>query len=312
MDREQFYNTLVAFDSEYVNFSAFGRIIGEMEKAIGLYRHTGMVRNFLITGESGCGKTSLARSFLSRYPRQHLLEQTITPVLLVEVPSLGTIGALARAILQALGDPYPEKGRVVDQTARIELLLKNCKTELLILDEGQHIYDRGQRKTQYATADWLKTLLDAIEIPVVLFGIPRLENLLQVNVQLRRRFAAPIDLSLGNPDSPEFLSANFDVINTLAPALPLPLSLGRIDAQELTRRIYYATDGRVGYLKRLLTNALETAWESDEKEIDLGTLETAFATIWRAGVGRLNPFNREFVYRRLDRAGELFAGDRPA
>ncbi|WP_193087954.1 TniB family NTP-binding protein [Advenella sp. FME57] len=312
MDRKQFFNALQAFDTEYVNFAAFGHIIKEMETALDLYRQTGLVRNLLITGESGCGKTSLARSFQMSYPREHLLEQTITPVLLVEVPSLGTIGALARAILSALGDPYPEKGRVVDQTARIVVLLRSCKTQMIILDEAQHVYDRGQRKTQYATADWLKTLINAIEIPVVLLGIPRLENLLQVNVQLRRRFAAPIELSLGSPDSLGFLDANFDVINALIPVLPLPLSLRATSAEDLTRRVYYATDGRVGYLKRLLAAALEVAWENGESEIGVGALADAFTRIWRGGVSKLNPFSQEFVYRRLDRSGEPFAGDRQA
>lgn len=312
MDKTQFYAALHAFDNEYVNFSAFGNIISEMEKILDLSRSTGMVRNLLVTGESGCGKTSLARAFQMRYPKAYLAEQTITPVLLVEIPSLGTVGAVAHAILRALGDPYPEKGRVADQTARIEILIRGCKTELLILDEAQHIYDRGRSKTQYATADWLKTLINAIEIPVVLFGIPRLENLLEVNVQLRRRFAAPMELSIGSPSDIGFLNANFDVINALAPALPIPLSLKKITPDDLTRRIYFATDGRVGYLKRLLSIALQAAWENDDNEITLDTLEDAFTQIWRNGVGALNPFSRDFVYRRLDRNGEPFAGDRTA
>jgi len=312
MDKTQFYAALQAFDNEYVNFSAFGNIISEMEKILDLSRSTGMVRNLLVTGESGCGKTSLARAFQMQHPKAHFAEQTVTPVLLVEVPSLGTVGAVAQAILRALSDPYPEKGRVADQTARIEILIRNCKTEMLILDEAQHIYDRGQRKTQYATADWLKTLVNAIEIPVVLFGIPRLENLLEVNVQLRRRFAAPMELSIGSPDDLGFLDANFDVINALAPALPIPLSLKKITTADLTRRIYFATDGRVGYLKRLLSIALQAAWENDDNEINIDTLEDAFTQIWRNGVGALNPFSRDFVYRRLDRSGEPFAGDRTA
>src|SRR5690606_2321479 len=223
--------------------------------------------------------TSLARAFQMRYPKAHFAEQTVTPVLLVEIPSLGTVGAVAQAILRALSDPYPEKGRIADQTARIEILIRSCKTEMLILDEAQHIYDRGRSKTQYATADWLKTLINGIGIPVILFGIPRLENLLEVNVQLRRRFAAPMELSIGSPSDIGFLNANFDVINALAPALPIPLSLRKITPADLTQRIYFATDGRVGYLKRLLSIALQAAWESDDSEITLDTLEGAFTHI---------------------------------
>jgi hypothetical protein len=228
------------------------------------------------------------------------------------VPSIGTVGALARQILAGLGDPFPDKGRVIDQTARIEVLVQNSKTEMLILDEAQHVYDRGQNKTQYATADWLKSLLNSIKIPVVLLGIPRLENLLQVNVQLRRRFSAPMVLSLGDPDDSEFFNTNYDVINALVPVLPLPLSRHGMTAAELTKRIYYATDGRVGYLKELLAQALERAWEVGGTEITRTDLAAAFTNIWSGSVGRLNPFNEDFVFRRLDRAGEPFAVDRVA
>lgn len=310
MDRDQFYRSLLAFDGEYVGFSSFVEILQTMEQSLQMYRHTAIVKNLVVIGESGCGKTSLACAFRDRHPRQHLLEQTITPVVYVEVPSIGTVGALARQILAALGDPFPEKGRIIDQTARIEILARNAKSEMLILDEAQHVYDRGQHKSQYATADWLKSLVNAIQIPVVLFGIPRLENLLQVNVQLRRRFSAPLVLSLGDPNDPDSLEASLDVINALLPVLPLPLAHREMSDKELARRIYYATDGRVGYLKALLARALEKAWEADGDCVTRSDLEFAFMTIWSASKGALNPFNSEFVFRRLDRSGEPFAVDR--
>lgn len=312
MDRDEFYRALLMFDGEYVGFNSFVEIIKEMEQSLQLYRQTSIVKNLVVIGESGCGKTSLARAFCNRYPRQHLLEQTITPVAYIEVPSIGTVGALARQILASLGDPFPEKGRVIDQTARIEVMVRNAKTEMLILDEAQHIYDRGQQKSQYATSDWLKSLVNSIQIPMVLFGIPRLENLLHVNVQLRRRFRAPLTLSLGDPEDPDFLELNLDVINALLPILPLPLASREMNDKELARRIYYATDGRVGYLKELLAQALEKAWEAGGDCVTRRDLESAFMTIWSASKGALNPFNSEFIFRRLDRSGEPFAMDRNA
>lgn len=312
MDKDLFYISMQAFEKEYVNFDAFAQIFNKLTQTLQLYRKSGVVRNLVVIGESGSGKTSLAQAFRDQYPRQHMLEKTVTPVAYVEVPSIGTIGALARQILVGLGDPFPEKGRVIDQTARIELLIKNSGVEMLILDEAQHVYDRGQNKTQYATADWLKSLLNSIKIPIVLFGIPRLENLLQVNVQLRRRFNAPMVLSLGDLSDSKFSLKTYDVINSLAPVLPLPLSCNEWDSFQLTERIYYATDGRVGYLKELLAQALEIAWEIDERKITRSDLAAAFTNIWSGSVGRLNPFNDDFVFRRLDRAGEPFAVDRVA
>ena len=38
-------------------------------------------------------------------------------------------------------------------------------------------------------ADWLKHLIDEVGVPTVLLGLPRLESLLQINEQLRRRFS---------------------------------------------------------------------------------------------------------------------------
>ena len=57
----------------------------------------------------------------------------------------------------------------------------------------------------------------------------------------------------------------------------------------------------------MLSHALSNALEIQATEITLADLENSFTQeIWRHGVGRLNPFNLEFDFRRLDRAGEPF------
>jgi len=72
-------------------------------------------------------------------------------------------------------------------------------------------------------------------------------------------------------------------------------------------RIYYASDGRVSYIKRLLATALREVLQNDIEKISPEILEKAFTNeIWWEGTGALNPFNQRFEFRRLDRGGEPF------
>jgi hypothetical protein len=72
-------------------------------------------------------------------------------------------------------------------------------------------------------------------------------------------------------------------------------------------RLYYACDGRVGYVKKLLAAALRTCLEQSDDRIGVATLERSFSDeIWWEGIGALNPFHAQFAFRRLDRGGEPF------
>ncbi|TNY03441.1 transposase, partial [Escherichia coli] len=78
-----------------------------MEANLLLYRRTGVAQNLLVLGESGTGKTTLARWFCRRYPKQQLLERDVLPVLYVSVPAAATIAGTVEAILLQLGDLEP-------------------------------------------------------------------------------------------------------------------------------------------------------------------------------------------------------------
>jgi hypothetical protein len=61
----------------------------------------------------------------------------------------------------------------------------------LALDEFQHFFD-GKRLTEsQRVSDWLKLLIETLQVPVVLAGLPRAMQVVNNNPQLRRRFAAP-------------------------------------------------------------------------------------------------------------------------
>jgi adenylate kinase family enzyme len=307
MSAQDIYNAIRIFDEEYIPFPPFDVALQVIDKSIIKYRETGIADKVIISGESGSGKSTLCEIVKRQFPRTVLFDRDLLPALIVSVPPAATIASVAEAMLHNLGDPAPLKGNISGKTNRVITLCKACKVEVVLLDEAQHINDRGRYFTQYMVGDWLKSLIDQLKVPIFLLGLPRLERLLQVNEQLRRRFSKRLSLALGQGGSETLHTECFQLFNTLGSVLPLPISFSPYGWQELGLRIYYASDGRVHYIKQLMQSALETALENGEPQLCPALFEQAFTdAIWSQGVGALNPFNPAFEYRRLDRGNEPF------
>ena len=288
-------------------FPQFEEAYRRIYELLELYRGTGLAESAAMYGESGCGKTTVCKVIEGENPRIVEAERDVVPVLYTSIPALATINSVAEALLTKLGDPMPSKGTISSKTQRLIKLIHACCVDLVILDEFQHVHDRGQSPTISKVADWIKSLVDLIGRPVVLVGIPRAQVLVETNDQMRRRFGASLRLDRmtldGNDAEVEFA----ELISGLADALPLQCDLDLQSYSTLTR-FYYATDGRIGYLTSLLHRALTLAFLSEAQSIDEAILEAAFTEqIWRSGVGKLNPFDKSFCLRRLDKAGEPFA-----
>lgn len=306
MMRDEF-SVLTQFSQEYLNFPPFVAAFEEIERSIRLYRVGAMTQHLLITGESGTGKTTLCRLIYQKYPRIVLPERDVQPVLYISIPSASTIASVAEAMLARLGDPQPSLGTSSAKTARLVCLARACSVELLVLDEANHIQDRGQSPTQYLVGDWIKSLMDSLQIPTVLLGLPRVEILLRVNEQLRRRFTRRMRMELGQSSEKSIEQECLELFYTLVHSMPIPFSIGSDSWEALAHRLHFATDGRVAYLKKLLIGAIRLAFELGLNEIRPQELAQAFeAEIWPQGIGPLNPFSHDFVFRRLDRQGEPF------
>lgn len=307
MSSQPFFDALHHFEDEYIPFPPFVAAGRSIETNLALYRETGVTQNLLVLGESGTGKSSLCHWIRQKYPRFTLPDRDVLPVLNAPIPPAATISSMAEAILGPLGDPSPTSGTVSAKTARIFTLCRGCRVEMILFDEAQHLRDRGQSTTHYMVGDWLKTLIDQVAVPTVFLGLPRLEELLQVNEQLRRRFSRRIRLALGQSETETIQSECLQLFISLGACLPVPLSCGNYGWDEFGLRLYYASDGRVAYIKKLLTSALRGTVETEAREIGPAVLERAFTEeIWWEGLGKLNPFNPNFEFRRLDRANEPF------
>ncbi|WP_445367464.1 TniB family NTP-binding protein [Methylomonas sp. BW4-1] len=307
MNFKEIFDELQRFDEEYIPFPPFVVAVDAVKVNLALFRETGIAQHLLVLGESGAGKSSICRWIEQQYPKFTLPDRDVTPVLIVSVPSAATISSMASALLEKLGDPAATTGTVSAKTSRVITLCRACRVEMILFDEAQHIHDRGKATTHYMVGDWLKSLIDQTGVPTVFLGLPRLEQILQVNEQLRRRFSRRIRLALGQSDKSSIHAECLQLFRSLGSCLPLPLMCGRFGWDELGMRLHYASDGRVAYIKKLLATALRIALETEVKEIGPQLLEQAFTEeLWWEGVGKLNPFNPEFEFRRLDRGNEPF------
>ncbi|MDN3575696.1 TniB family NTP-binding protein [Chitinimonas viridis] len=288
-------------------FPALQITFSRINSVLEAYRRIGLVQNLVIAGETGVGKSTLAAALLRAHPLQRTQECDVRPIVYASVPPSGTIGAIASAILEGLGDPSPFNGTTAGKAYRIKVLMRGCRVQMLLLDEAQHLYDRGKYQSRFLAGDWVKALADALGIPVVLFGLPRLAELLGVNDQLRRRFTEVMQMGPPPSDGVEGWEACFRLFSGFAEAAGVDLDFAGGAWSEWAERLWYASMGRVGYLHELMLGVLVTRQEPGSLVITLDDLAKAFLSrVWSASPARLNPFSAEFDFRKLDRPGEPF------
>jgi hypothetical protein len=252
----------------------------------------------MVTSPSGGGKTTLSTMYMSRFPKRVTEEGKCIPVLAATIPAPASVKGMVTSLLEALGDPIPDKGTTVTQTFRLYKLLRDCGVEMILLDEFQHIVDFDRLKILATAADWLKNLINNTNIPMVLMGIPGCDIILDTNVQLERRFSSRMMLEpfafKTKPDQLEFRK----FCKALDEKLPFD-TRANLDSWETSFRIYWATGGVVGKVMALVRNAAELGIKSNVQNITFDQLAKAYEIKWglanlmRFGKRIENPFETE-------------------
>ncbi|MCJ9430024.1 TniB family NTP-binding protein [Kordiimonas marina] len=229
----------------------------------------------LIIGQPGVGKTTIKDHYLSQHPRQETKAGTHVPVLAATIPVPAKMSTMATALLAGLGDPLAAHGALDAKTLRLYKLVKDCGVELIILDEFQHFIDRDNDRVLRSVADWLKNLITETKKPVVLTGLPCCRKVLEANEQLRRRFSCQLNVNAFSwraPGRPEFRK----FLALLQRSLPLESAIDFSD-EEMAKRFYHASHGRVGALTKIAKGAVFIALEKGEKRISQEMLAQSFA-----------------------------------
>ena len=285
----------------YVSYPRFKEIINSFDYC----HHFSCCKDepecMFLSGQTGVGKTTIYRSYASRYPRQITEEGTIIPILAVTIPAPATVKTVVTKMLWELGDPAYEKGTIGNQTIRLINLMRDCGVEMIILDEFQHFIDRDSAKVLKTVSDWLKTLILDTNLPIILIGLPEAEEVLRLKTmsQLSRRFANRVYLRpfLWQPDEGlEFRT----FLHLLEKELPL-LESSNLASEQMAWRFYYACDGVIAYVMKLIRYGAYLALGQNREKLDLDILGAAFAKYVQADQpDKVNPFlNNNFQPLKL-------------
>jgi Cdc6-like AAA superfamily ATPase len=242
-----------------------------------------------LKGETGAGKTTILRSYAQDYPRKETPDGSIVPVLSVTIPSPATVKSVVCKLLWELGDPAYEKGTISNQTIRLISLMKDCGVSLVFLDEFQHFIDRDSAKVLKTVSDWLKDLILDTKVPMVLIGLPEAETVFKFNPQLSRRFANRhnlIPFSWSDDEGREFRT----FLHAVETQLPLQ-SNSNLAQLEMAMRFYYASDGVVAYVMKLIRYGTHLALKQGQEKLDFPVLARAFEKYVKADkLHKKNPF----------------------
>lgn len=277
--------------------TAFANAEQQIERCFTFAVEKSEAEGLAIIGESGTGKTSVLNSFRSKHQSYRGKNGMEVPVLFATVPSMPTVKSLAGVMLEALGEPHPERGTENQMSRQVRVLMRNTGTHIVIIDEFQHFYDRGKRQIMHHVADWLKVLIDDTRSTLVVAGLPSCRRVIDQNEQLARRFLAPVQLSRfvwTDDDQREEFMAILEAFNE---KISNEFESPELHSEEMAFRFYCATGGLIGYLAKLLRQTLRNAAAENKASIGLGDLHTAhMQSIWKAEFvpSMPKPFERSF------------------
>jgi len=222
-----------------------------------------------VVGESRTGKSRLLEEAESLAPRHRTRDGAVIPIVRIRTPSRPTVKGVASLLLKALGDPKWETGTEIVKTARLEALLKECKTLMVMLDEFQHFFDKGRHKIFHEAADWLKTLVDETKVTLIVSGLETCLPILRQNEQLSGRFLAPAYLRRFHwevqADRDEFLG----VLSAFEESMSAHFEVPPLAGSEMAFRFWCASGGLIGLLAKLLRQTVWNACDSGRRTISL-------------------------------------------
>ena len=273
MSKEEKYNKIKNIKVLYPRFNRGLDLIERCHHSTVISRDP---QCLLITGPSGSGKSTIFEAYKQMHDRI-VYEETRTKkvILSAEIPSPTTIVSFLEVLLEQLGDPFPTKGSKGDKNRRLVNLIRDCGVELIMLDEFQHFFHPKNKKINYDVSDCFKSLVNQTKVPVVLFGLSESKHVLDCNPQLKRRFSMVYNLSPFRFEDELSMNEFAKLLYSIDQQLPFE-ELSGLAQGDMMERFYFATNGLMDSIMKLIRDATNFAIEQEKTKIELEDFAKAF------------------------------------
>jgi hypothetical protein len=227
-------------------------------------------------------------------------------VLYIRLPERPTPLTLPTELLDAVGDPFPEKNTGQIKTLRLYGLLEEAETVVVIIDEAQHLVDPESNYILTNSTNWLKNAIKDTGLSFVLVGLEgEAEVVVESNGQLRQLFGKPevlqpfrwVDPSPAEKAKP-VMEQTLDgtlyeftaFMGGLDAMLPFSKPSGLTD-EDIAKRCFVASSGLMRPLMTLIRGSATLALKAHKECIDRQHLAESFRTWLAAEYGDAdNPF----------------------
>lgn len=169
----------------FINHSLAVRYLGLFEELL----TTTKPKHYLITGESGNGKSELVEQFI----RKHQFDINATgdaariPAVHATMPEKCRLGELGDEILDALMQEPPRSTTAMQKMRMARKLTKNLNVRIVFLDEIQHL-SLGGPINREETKNGLKRYMKECGASIVALGMPKGLGIIHGEPQLNRHF----------------------------------------------------------------------------------------------------------------------------
>jgi hypothetical protein len=252
------------------------RLLRESRRNAGLAAHA-----ILISGPSGVGKSEAllvlanhvnAATFKARgiepggsvVDEDGMTMRTVIPVAYYNVPERADLKDFYAGFLESLGDENPV-GSTSTLRLRVQKAIKDAGTELIIIDELQHLFDTENMRIKRNVANAIKRMLDVVKVPIAICGMDDARKIFGPTRETKRRTDWCINVKAYDIKQPKDRSAFFEFLESYDEALVGSGCFTRssnLSDKLRGSRIYFASRGCVGHVARLIKAAGTLAIEA--------------------------------------------------